>query len=136
MNHLFLFLSIGLVVSCAPMSSPRHPGPPPESRPPPVVHPSQELTPERNASNVLLEQGREALSAGRYDYASDRFQEAIGVDPSNGAAYYELADAKFRSGEYGDVTGFLDKAESLLMDQPEWLDKIEQLRQEVQLQKP
>lgn len=128
-------MSILFLSSCASFQSSRH-STVPGSRNPPVSKSSEEMTPERKASDVLVEQGQAALNEGRYDHAADLFQESISVDPSNGIGYYSLAAVKFQSGEYGDVWNLLDKAELLLSNQPEMLEKIQTLRLEVQKQKP
>src|SRR3989338_4988602 len=105
----------GLLVSCATRPGPKRPKAPPGSREPPVTRQAEE-TPERRASNALIEQGTGILERGLYDRAADLFQEAVSVDPTNGAGYYYLALVKLKTGEYGGVEGFLEKAESLLAD--------------------
>ena len=93
-------------------------------------------TPQRRASNHLLQQGQIASNQGRYDQAADLFQEAISVDSSNGAAYYEMAQVRTHSGEYGDAWGFVEKAEALLGDSPEWAERLEKLKQDIKNANP
>lgn len=93
-------------------------------------------SPERTASNSLVEEGEQALDHGFYDRSADFFQEAVKTDPSNGVGYYYLALVKFRTGEYGEVSGFLEKASALLANDTAWSEKIDSLRQDLQQQKP
>lgn len=131
-RRVFLVVSILILsASCAPKRKPEHPKLPPGSRRPPVTAPSEAETPERRAAEALVEEGIEALDRGLHDRAADLFQESVAVDPTNGVGYYYLALVKFKSGEYGEVWDFLEKAETLLRDEPGWIEKIEQLKQEV-----
>ncbi len=129
------FLGILLVfflASCAPKQKPAHPRLPPGTRVPPVTSPSgSEISPEREASNAVIEEGKGLMERGQYDRAADRFQEAVAVDSTNGAAYYYGALVKTRSGEYGDAWGFLEKAEQLLAGDAAWTEKLQQLRDEL-----
>lgn len=129
--RFFLILLISVLVACAPKKKPEYPKPPPGSRQPPVTAPSEVDTPERSASDALVEEGRQALDHGLYDRSADLFQEAVTVDPTNGAGYYYLALVKFKTGEYGEVWDLLEKAETLLAKDPEWIEKIEELKQEL-----
>lgn len=89
------------------------------------------LTPQRAASNALVDNGNQALDQGQHDRAIDLFQEAVSVDPTNGAGYYYLALVKSRTGEYGGAWGYLEKAQSLLLGQAAWAPKLEELRKEL-----
>ena len=93
-------------------------------------------SPERKASNALIDEGQKALALGLHDHAADLFQQSVTVDSTNGAGYYYLALVKMRSGEYGEVWGLLDKAQVLLASDPDWMAKIEELRQEMQQKQP
>jgi cytochrome c-type biogenesis protein CcmH/NrfG len=95
-----------------------------------------EESPERSASNSLMEEGKIILERGSLDRSGDLFQEAVSVDPTNGVAYYYLALVKFKGGEYGGVWRFLEKAESLLSKKPEWMAKLKELQAELERQKP
>jgi Tfp pilus assembly protein PilF len=96
---------------------------------PPVVE-TPKAGPERNASNHLIIEGQQYLKLGMYGQAAYNFQEAINVDPNNGAAFYYLAYTKYRGGEYERVPILLDRAASLLKGK-EWDEKIEKLENSV-----
>ena len=131
-SEIVLVLSIlVLLTSCAPKRKPEYPKLPPGTRRPPVTAPSEAETPERRAAEALVDEGREALDRGLHDRAADLFQESVAVDPTNGVGYYYLALVKFKTGEYGEVWDFLEKAETLLRNDPDWIEKIEQLKQEL-----
>lgn len=123
--------------SCAPKPPLERPKPKPETRPAPVTlgAPEEEETPERAASNALVEEGKTAFERGSLDRAGDVFQEAVSVDPTHGVPYYYLALVKMKSGEYGGVWGFLEKAEDLLARKPEWTAKLKSLREELEHEK-
>jgi tetratricopeptide (TPR) repeat protein len=85
-------------------------------------------TPQRAASRQLVESGMVQLEAKNYELAAVRFQDAINVDPRNGAAYYYLALADFYLEQYDTAVGLLDKAEALLRHDERWMERIENLR--------
>jgi tetratricopeptide (TPR) repeat protein len=120
-----------LLAGCAVKKKPERPKLPPGSREPPIAAPPQEATPERRASNALVEEGETALDRGQYDRAADLFQESVTVDPTNGAGYYYLALVRFKTGEYGEAWDFLEKAETLLPSEPEWLERVELLKRDL-----
>jgi tetratricopeptide (TPR) repeat protein len=123
-------ITLLLLASCAPKTRPERPRTPPEYRTPPTESPEGEMTPERSASEALIEEGLSIFNQGLYDQAADLFQQAVTVDPSNGAGYYYLAIVKLRTGEYGEAEGLLEKAELLLSHNPLWTERLEELRQE------
>ena len=92
--------------------------------------------PKREASDALIQKGKAFLDAGLFDRAADTFQEAVNVDPSIGAGFYYLAFVKYRTGEYGAVWDFLEKAEALLGNDPAWKNQLEELKMEAQQVKP
>ena len=98
-----------------------------------------EDSPQRTASDSLIESGKTDLEQGRYDGAADLFHEAVTLDPTNGAAYYYLALTKLKAGEYGDAESFAEKAKTLLSHSThasEWQDKLKALREEIETKKP
>ena len=137
MRKFVLLMVVIFLASCAPKAKPRYPTtrpsekPPEGSREPPITTPAEELTPERMASNSLIEEGEQALERGLNDRAADLFQQSITVDPTNGAGYYYLAFVKTKSGEYGEAWDLFEKAESLLSRDPDWTSKLDDLRQEL-----
>lgn len=96
----------------------------------------EEESPEREASNALIEQGQVSFQRGLYDQAAGTFQEAVTVDATNGAGYYWLALTKLRSGEYGEAEGLIEKALTLLSRRPEWAERLEELQREFHQNKP
>lgn len=87
-----------------------------------------ELTPKREASQRVVQVGKEYLETGALDKAVQTFQEAINVDPENGVAYFFLAFSLFRSGLYEDALGLLDRADILLAPYPKWPEEVLRLR--------
>lgn len=130
MKKILLVLIAVLLTACAPGKRLGRPGSLPG------VGPIGSGAPERAASSALIEEGKLALERGLYDRSLDRFQEAVTLDPSNGVGFYYLAFVKLRTGEYGEVWGLLEKAESLLTGNAEWILKIEELKQELHQKKP
>lgn len=88
----------------------------------------QEFHPKREASQKIVEAGREYLDAGQYEKAIQTFQEAINVDAQNGVAYFYLADTLYQTKAYEDAIGLLDRATTLLKRYPEWREEIVHLR--------
>ena len=132
---LSLFLILFLA-ACAGKKAPEHAKPPADAHQTPVGASNDEETAERMASNALVDDGERVFTSGRYDSAADLFQQAVTVDPTNGAAYYYLALTKTKSGEYGEAEGLIDKADQLLRSNPEWTDKLEELKREFNRNKP
>ncbi len=97
---------------------------PAEQRPPEAA----ETTPQRVASQGLVKKGLFHLDQKNYDLAAVRFQDAINVDPRNGEAYYYMALADYYMEQYDVAIGLLDKAKALLNYNPQWVEKIENLR--------
>ncbi len=94
------------------------------------------MTPQRKASDSLVEKGKTALSSKNYDDAAQIFQNAVNVDGSNGTAYYYLALTNHYMGQERTAAGLLDKAESLLRSDKQWMEKIDELRSLVTGEKP
>ncbi len=134
----FTLLLILFVVACAPKTKPQYPKRPPGAVPPPVTGTTEEQkeSPERTASNALVDEGKVALNRGLYDHSADLFQQAVTIDPTNGAGYFYLAFAKVRGGEYGEAAGLLEKAKLLLGSNPLWTDKLQELRTELDQKQP
>ncbi len=89
------------------------------------------LTPQRQASMRLVEQGKSSMDSKDYARAASEFRDAVNVDTSNGVAYYYLAAADVRLGQPDVAAGLLDKAEALLGADEEWMSKIDVLRSEL-----
>jgi tetratricopeptide (TPR) repeat protein len=79
-----------------------------------------------------VEEGKISLGQKRFDEATEKFQEAVNIDPRNGEAFYYLALVKYEKGEYDQVMNFLTKAEALLKNDSKWASEIGRLRKEVQ----
>ncbi len=133
----FLVVFVG-ITGCAVFNknAPTKPASPTESRIPGVNAAGEKMTPERSASNSLIEEGIVAYDRGLNDHSADLFQESINVDPTNGASYYYLTLVKVRSGEYGEAWGLIEKAELLFQQNPDWLAKVEEVKAELQQKKP
>lgn len=127
-------------VHCAKVSRPGHKQLPSEGQKeiPPSERTEEQLpttpeaaTPRRVASQQLVNKGIAALDAGNAPSAMESFQEAINIDASNGIAYYYLARATYEGGQGPAALGFLDQAETLLADDPSWIEEIAALRDEI-----
>lgn len=129
LSVFLIVLSLG-ALGCAGKREPGRAKPPADSRQAPVGADEDELTPQRAASNALIDDGEKTFAQGRYDAAADLFQQAVTVDPTNGAAYYHLALAKVRSGEYGEAEGLIEKADQLLGGKAEWAERLEELKRD------
>ena len=103
------------------------------TRPPEAQQPD---TPQRKASNRVMDKGKTALDGKSYDQAAQLFQDAVNIDSTNGAAYYYLAMTDHYLGQNAVAAGLLDKAESLLRRDAYWMEKIEELRSVVTGEKP
>lgn len=138
MKRLFLLLVVFVLASCAGSKSkpPAHAKPPAESYGTPVGVSDEDMTAERMASEALVDDGKRAFNHGLYDNATDLFQQAITVDPTNGEAYYHLALAKVRSGEYGEAEGLIEKADHMLGSKSDWALKLEELKREFHQKNP
>ena len=139
---IFIF-AIGLI-SCAEKKvapARKRPKPPPpvqtrvEEKQPEAAKPakpriggSEAATPARNASNSLVEKGKTFISGDQPELAAGKFKDAIQVDASNGQAYYFLALSYSKMNEPDLARGTLDKASNLLRHDPEWSQKIDELR--------
>lgn len=84
-------------------------------------------SPERAASQSLVEEGKGYLIAGQAGEAERRFDRATRIDPTNGFAYYFLGRARVASGDRNGAIGVLEKAESLLGPYPEWRERAARL---------
>lgn len=102
-----------------------------EHKSPPLTSPSQVSGPARDASNAVLEEGKGALEQGDLERAADNFQEAVTLDPTNGAGFYYLALLHFKKGEYDQSAVFLEKADSLLAGQEDWIIPLEELKRDL-----
>ena len=131
MKKIIFLLLVCVFASCAKgKKPPTHSKPPVDSRSTPVGASDGEDTAERMASEAIVDDGQRALQHGLYDNAADLFQQAVTVDPTNGEAYYYLALARVRSGEYGEAEGLIEKADQLLGAKPDWVLKLEELKRE------
>lgn len=146
---LVIALGVAFLVSCAaPPKKPPHKRLPPEVRKQPVQIPEQKpvpeaiqtnvrpstaeaATPRRQASMRLTEEGRSLIEKGDFERAEAVLRDAVGVDPSNGIAYFYLAKANAGLGQPDVALGLLEKAEALLGADEEWMGKIADLRGEL-----
>lgn len=85
-------------------------------------------SPKRQVSTQLVAQGKAFIDQKDYDHARQRLEEAVSVDPTNGSAYYHLAVVYYNLHDYPKALGFLDQAESLFHDSPEWVETIQKFR--------
>ncbi len=135
LSHFFLiFLICFIFISCPAKKPIKKPTKPQAEKPVEITTPPsapETLTPQRRASNKLVQKGIIELDKNNYVLAIQIFQEAINIDATNGEAYYYLALTNNYLGEKNTALGLLDKAESLLNNDPSWIEKIEALRSDI-----
>ncbi len=85
-------------------------------------------TPERTASERLVERGRALLGAKRPSEAASVLERAVRVDPSNGRAYLALARARIALGEPVVARGLLERAAALLRPYPQEEARVDSVR--------
>lgn len=84
-------------------------------------------SPERAASQRLVEEGKGYLIADQPDEAERRFLRAARIDPTNGFAWYHLGRARLAAGDRAGAIGVLEKAETLLGPYPDWRARASRL---------
>lgn len=89
-------------------------------------------SPKRDASLQVAELGRQQLAENKFEQAMKTFEEAITIDPSNGAAYYYLSRTHLLVGDTDKASGILDKAEELLAGDNNWLALCADLRNAIE----
>ena len=82
----------------------------------------------RAASLRFVEEGKKHLREGNYDKALERFEKSIAIDSTNSYSYYYLAKVHHHRARYQESFNFLDVAESLMSDRPDWLAGIFAMR--------
>lgn len=108
----------------------REPGEPPREVMTPIrTDYAAVQSPKRQVSTQLVAQGKEFLAKRDYEQARNRLEEAVSVDPTNGAAYYHLAVVYYDLKDYPKALGFLDQAEALFHNSPEWMETIQRFRE-------
>ncbi len=110
-------------------TTPQAPVVPRETKVPESTNYAMMQSPKRQVSTQLVAQGKEFIDKKDYDHARQRLEEAVSVDPTNGAAYYHLAVVYYDLRDYPKAIGFLDQAETLLHNSPEWIQTIQQFRE-------
>ncbi len=133
-----MIVAVSLLAGCAKETRPAHKRLPPTERrePKDAIRPYEQVpetrvTPARIASNRLIEKGSVLLDGGDLERAKSTFRDAVGVDTSNGVAYYWLAITQARLGAVDVAQGLLDKADALLSRDPEWSEKIDKARKDM-----
>lgn len=97
------------------------------TRPPPPPA-SEALSPKREASQRIVQAGKEYLEAGDADRAVQTFQEAINIDPENGVAFFFMSLGLYQIKLFEDALGLLERADALLAPYPDWHDEVVRLR--------
>jgi tetratricopeptide (TPR) repeat protein len=88
-----------------------------------------DATPARRAASLrFVEEGKKHLREGNYDKALERFEKSIAIDSTNAYSYYYLAKVHHHRAGYQESFNFLDVAESLMSDRPDWLAGIFAMR--------
>lgn len=89
------------------------------------------VTPQRQASLKLVDRGKALIDSKEYERAAASFRDAINLDARNGVAYYYLAMADAKLGQFEVALGLLEKAEALLGADEEWMGRIDELRLDI-----
>ena len=105
------------------------------TRPAPTPSLPESLRPKREASQRIVQAGKEYLDTGQTEKAVQTFQEAINVDPENGLAYFYLAFSLYQTKSYEDALGLLDRAGTLLAPFPEWEEEVTKLKRGIEEEK-
>lgn len=133
-NFLLLPFICAVFLACPPKKPVKKVPRPPAEKPSEVSRPPatpEVMTPQRRASDRLVQKGVNQLDSRNYENALQALQEAVNIDGTNGIAYYYLALTNDYLGEKDAAMGLLDKAESLLGHDPSWLEKIDDLREDL-----
>jgi hypothetical protein len=85
----------------------------PEEKPKPPRPPLPEADPRTDSAI-----GLEAFAAGEYGRASQRFRQAIHVNPNDARAYFLLAQAEFVLGKYDEAVEAIQKGMAIERDWP------------------
>jgi len=84
------------------------------------------LTPRENAAARLTRQGTQLLEVGKPDSAIRMFEQAIGLDPSNGQSYYYIAQAWLAKGNVKEAQKFNNLARNYLEKDLVWASRVAQ----------
>ena len=82
------------------------------------------------ASHELTDRGRRALSFGHIEEAITLFEQSISLYPKNPYAYFYLARAHFKAGDYRKTIVPLDQAMRYLPEDRGWLTRMYLLKGE------
>jgi tetratricopeptide (TPR) repeat protein len=80
-----------------------------------------------SATTLLLEQGRTAREAGRYEDATTAIERALRIDPNNAYLWLELGEIKLASGNEEQADAMARKAISLAAHDPAIAARAERL---------
>lgn len=126
-----IFLFAACAKERAKPSAPKPSAPPAVEKPKEILPPPTPppiLSPKREASQRIVDVGKEYLEEEETGKAIQSFQEAINIDSDNGVAYFYLAFGLYKEGAYTQALGILDRAQVLLLQYPDWQTQVLQLR--------
>lgn len=103
------------------------------TRPAPSV--SESLSPKREASQRIVQIGKNYLEAGDDDKAVQTFQEAVNIDPENGVAFFFMSLGLYRLHLFDDALGILERADTLLAPYSDWHEEVVRLRYSIEASK-
>jgi tetratricopeptide (TPR) repeat protein len=89
------------------------------------------LTPRENAAARLTRQGTQLLDAGKPDSAIHMFEQAIGLDPTNGRSYYYIAQAWLAKGSVKEAQKFNNLARNYLEKDLVWANRVAQQAEQI-----
>jgi tetratricopeptide (TPR) repeat protein len=88
---------------------------------------TRDISPRRAAALRLAEKGRVLLQNSEYQKALYPLEQALGLD-ANPVIHFYLARTHYHLGNYDRASGFLQVAESSLVQQVEWMNEVVALR--------
>lgn len=104
----------------SPPSAPSPPAPTTNSQSPDL----KETRPRAIAALTLSDQARALLEQDKPDQAIRLLERAINLHPQNGEAYYYLAEAWLRKGNFDQALEFNRLADLYFKDDNSWLQRI------------
>ena len=93
---------------------------------------SRALTPRGSAAAQLTAQGNDLLNAGKPDSAIRLYEQAIGLDPTNGQANYHMAQAWLAKGRPDEARKYNDLAREYLENDPLWTTRVSRQAEQIE----
>ena len=92
---------------------------------------SRALTPRGSAAAQLTAQGNDLLNAGKPDSAIRLYEQALGLDPTNGQVYYHMAQAWLAKGRPDEARKYNDLAREYFENDPLWAARVNRQAEQI-----